>query len=199
MAAGLSVVGGLVGAMGAMQAANAKAQAYTYNKMVAQRNVGVIRDQTRIQVADQKQDNKRTLHTYRAMYAHVGIDSFGSPMDVMYDTATAMNAGIRRIQYRGKLAIIEQVDQANLDQMGAENAIKEGQISAISSILGGLTSAVSSISGSGSGGGFGSVFGGGGGYAAPAAAPSMTLIPPIPRLDPRIPVTGPGGLIAGPV
>lgn len=200
MAAGLSVVGGLVGAAGAMQQASAQAQAYTYNKMVAQRNIGVIRDQVGIQVADQKQENKRTLHTFRAMYGHSGIDMFGSAMDVMYDTATTMNASIRRIQYRGKLAIVEQQDQINLDQMGADNAIKAGQISAISQIIGGLSGAVSSMTGmmdgSGGGGGIfggGGVFGGGGATTSPVAAAPV----PIPRMRMSLVPTGPGGLVAG--
>ena len=145
LSAGMSVIGGVVGAAGAMQQAEAEAAAQEYNAAVATRNEAVIRQQTKASVEDKKVDNRRTLSTIRALYGSSGTSMTGSSLDVMVDTRREMQLEVHRTRYKGKLAAIEERDKKNLALMGAENARAAGGISAISSILGGLGGAASAL------------------------------------------------------
>jgi hypothetical protein len=184
--AATSVIGGVVGAMGAMQQAEAQAQAAEYNAQVAERNRRVIKDQTGAALEDQAKENFRKMREIRASYGANNIDLQGSALDVVLDTAIEQRLAKRRIRYRGQLAMLEQEDEANLQRMGAASARAAGGISAISSILGGLGGAVSA--------GIGAGWGGGGSAAsAPAAGTPAPGIPnPRPRPSPSIP-PGAGG------
>lgn len=146
LSAGMSVIGGVVGAAGAMQEAEAEAQAQEYNAAVAVRNQGIIKDQTKQAKKDQKIDNRRVLATVRSLYGASGVSMTGSALDVMLDTRREQVLTVKRIGYKGRLAEIEEIDKQNLALMGAENARAAGQISAISSILGGIGGAASAFS-----------------------------------------------------
>lgn len=183
--AATSVIGGAVSAMGAMQEAEAAAQAAEYNAQVAERNRRVIKDQTEAALEDQSKDNFRKMREIRASYGAANIDLNGSALDVVLDTAIEQRLAKRRIRYQGKLQMLEQEDEANLQRMGAASARAAGGISAISGILGGLGGAVSA------GIGAGWSFGGGGSTSAPAA-PAASVPTPRPRPSPPIP-PGAGG------
>lgn len=172
-----SLVGGAVGAMGAMQQAEAEAQAHEYNAQVAERNRRVIKDQTEAALEDQAKENNRVFRNIRAEYGASGIDLGGSALDVMFDTFIEQRLAKRRIRYEGKLKQIEQIDEKNLQLMGADSARAAGQISAISSILGGIGGAVSAIPSTGFsfGGGFS-----GGGAVAPGTSTAIPRPPPRP-------------------
>jgi len=170
LSAGLSLIGGVIQAQGAMQQAKAAAKAHEFNAEVADRNTVVLSDQQRIAVQDRYRENMRTMAAIKGKFAANGITSTGSSMDVVMDTYKEMDLGIRRIQYQGAMARVEQQDTAMLERMGADAAMKAGSISAAAAILGGLTGAVSAIGGSG---GF-SGFGGGGGSGNPAFAGSYS-------------------------
>lgn len=145
MGGALQMVGGLVGAQGAMQKAEAEAEADNFNAEVADRNRHIIGQQTMQAVKDQRQTNRRDFHTIRALYGAAGVDMSGSALDVMHDTAIEQELDVSRIKYKGKLARIEEKDKATLDRMGAQSALEAGKISAISSVISGLSGAVSSF------------------------------------------------------
>lgn len=142
LSAGLQVVGGFVQAAGAMQQAEAEAQAHEYNAAVAVRNQEIIRQQTKRAKQDQTLQNQRELHAIKAKYAANGIPLTGSALDVMADTAREQELDKQRIQYKGKLLILEQKDEYNMETMAAGTARTAGRISAAASILNGLTGAV---------------------------------------------------------
>jgi len=147
LSAGLSVVGGAVGAMGAMQEAEAEASAHEYNAAVAERNRKVIAQQTYQVKKDTKLDNRREKWGIRAKYAANGLAMTGSAMDVMADSMRTQALNVRRIEYKGKLLELEQEDTRNLELMSADAARAAGKISAVSSILGGLGGAASILAG----------------------------------------------------
>jgi hypothetical protein len=146
MSGGLSIIGGLVGAMGAMQQAEAEAKAHEYNAAVAERNRGTIHEQTYAAVDDALRARSREIDNIRGKFAANGMTYTGSALDVMSDTIREEALGIQRTQYRGRLAEIEQIDTKNLELMGADAARKAGTISAVSSILNGFAGAVSAAS-----------------------------------------------------
>lgn len=146
LSAGMSVIGGVVGAAGAMQQAEAEAKAHEYNAAVATRNERIIKQQTKAARQDQKLENKRQLATIRTLYANSGVSLTGSALDVMMDTRREQELTVKRISYKGKLAAIEQRDKRNLELMGADSARAAGAISAVSSILGGIGGAASALS-----------------------------------------------------
>lgn len=146
LSAGMSVIGGAVSAMGAMQQAEAEAQAHEYNAAVATRNQKIIHQQTKAAKQDQRLQNRRTLSTIRTLYGVSGFSMTGSALDVMADTKREQLLDVKRIGYKGKLAEIEQIDKRNLELMGADSARAAGSISAISAILGGVGGAASTLS-----------------------------------------------------
>ena len=146
LSAGLSVVGGIVGAAGAMQEAEAEAQAHEYNAAVAERNQKVIAQQTFQVKKDTKLENRREKWGIRAKYAANGLAMTGSAMDVMQDSLRTQALNVRRIEYKGKLLELEQEDTQTLELMSAGAARTAGKISAAASILGGLGGAASALS-----------------------------------------------------
>lgn len=145
MSGGLSMIGGLVQAAGAMQQAEAEAKAHEYNAAVADRNRGTIHEQTFASIVDQLNANSREMQTMRARFAANGVTQTGSSLDVIFDTAHEQGLAVQRIRYRGTLMEIEQIDTKNLELMGADAARKAGTISAAAAIIGGLPGAVSAM------------------------------------------------------
>jgi len=145
LSAAMQVVGGAVGAMGAMKQAEAEAKAQEYNAAVATRNQRIIKQQTKEAKVDQRLENKRLFSAVRAQMGANGYSFTGSALDVALDTAKEQRLEVKRIGYKGKLAQIEQRDARNLALMGADNARSAGQLSAVSQLLGGLGGAATTI------------------------------------------------------
>lgn len=145
MGAGLSMIGGLVQGMGAMQAHEAAAAAHEYNAAVAERNRGVILEQTEQAIKDTQVLNRRLYSSIRATYAANGVTLTGSSFDVLMDTIHEKQLDISRIRYKGQLLALEQQDTQNLEEMGAAAEHQAGQLAMVAGILNGLTSAVNQM------------------------------------------------------
>jgi hypothetical protein len=143
--AATSVIGGAIGAMGAMQEAQAVAAAENYNAQVATRNQRIVRQETRAALEDASKVNQRTFRMIRASYGGMGLDLAGSPLDVMHDTFIEQRLDKRRIKFAGRIREIELEDQKNLALMHASNVQAAGGISAISSIISGLGGAATAL------------------------------------------------------
>lgn len=142
MAAVLSIVGGVIGAIGSIQQANAAARAADYNAKVAARNRSIVLDQAASDAADKVRQNKRQMGLIRAQYGAAGIDLAGSPLDVLTDSALEAGLSVKKIQYQGEIKATEQTDQENLDTMEAANDRAAGPISAIGSLFGGVSKGI---------------------------------------------------------
>lgn len=155
------IVGGMMQAQGAKQQAEAQAQAAEYNAQVQERNAASADQQGQMELQQRDRNNRRALATIRAAYGSNGLDgAFGSPLDVITDTAyeqardensVYQSATVRGIGYR---------DQAALDRAEASNDRAAGDTAAASAIFGGISGAGSSLlKGFSSTSGFGLGFG----------------------------------------
>lgn len=141
MAAAVAIIGGIVGAVGAIASANAQAAAANYNAKVQERNRLAVLAQADAEAADKVRENKRVNARIRAQYGAAGIEMAGSPLDVMEDTAIEQELDVKRIRYAGELEGIQRRDQANLYRMEAKAAKTAGMFSAVGNILGGFRQA----------------------------------------------------------
>lgn len=142
-----SIAGGVVGAMGAQQSAQAQAAAANYNAKVSDRNAQVVRNQAAAEQMDKDFEHRRQLGAIRAAYGASGIDPAGSPLDVLQDTAMEQELEVKRVGYEGELRAIEQGDKATAFRMEAKAAKDAGAIGAISSIIGGVSGAARGFGG----------------------------------------------------
>jgi hypothetical protein len=145
MSAGLGLIGGVVQGMGAKQAADAQAAAHDYNAKVAERNIGVIRDQTWAAGADIAEKDQRTMYAIRGKFAANGVTLGGSALDVMMDTSNTLALNFSRVHYQGTIQTIEEIDKMNLEKMAADADRQAGNISMAAGILSGLTSMVNAM------------------------------------------------------
>jgi hypothetical protein len=145
-----SVVSGVMGAIGAMQQANATANAADqnariaeYNRSVAKRNASATLAATAQDMQDKQRQNARNLSSIRAAYGASGLALAGSPLDVLEDTALEQQLDVSKVGYKGELKAIGYKDEANnfamkaeLSRMEADSARAAGPISAIGNIFG---------------------------------------------------------------
>jgi hypothetical protein len=130
--AGLS---GIVSAAGAMQQAQAQADAAEYQAEVARRNAKLARDQAEVEQNDQRRENRRQMGAMIAAYGASGVDMAGSPLDVLADTAIEQELDVARAGYRGELRAIGENDKANLAKAEASNARSAGAFSAVGALF----------------------------------------------------------------
>lgn len=159
MAMVLSIVGGVVSAIGAMQAAGAQAAAAEYNAKVAERNRIATLQQADAEAVDKMKENRRVLGSIRANIGAAGIDLAGSPLDVIGDTAIEQNLDVAKIKYNGQVKAVGFEDAAVLDKMEASSARTAGFFNAASGLLGGFTQAATLAMKSGGGAGASLAFG----------------------------------------
>lgn len=141
MAVALAIVGGVVSAIGAIQAANAQAAAANYNAKVQERNRLAILAQGDAEASSKIRENRRINSRIRSQYGAAGIDLAGSPLDVIEDTAIEEELDVSRIRYAAEVEAVGKRDQANLYRMEAKAAKTAGMFSAVGNILGGFKSA----------------------------------------------------------
>jgi hypothetical protein len=189
----LGLIGGIISAVGAMQQANAQANAAEYQGQVA-RNNKIIADQNAVyerqagQVEEQtvRMKTHETISEAHAIQAASGVETeMGSPVEVRKTTAivgeldavnTYLNAQRRAYEYVVQGTNYEA--QAGLYDYQAKEERTAGMISALGSIVGGFSSIAGSFGGGGGGGGFSAATGtgiasGGFGLASASAGASV--------------------------
>lgn len=155
-----SVAAGVVGYMGAKQAAEANAQAAEYNAKIAERNA-IIADQNRvtavrqsdIDAEDHRRETRRIMASIRTAYGASGIEIAGSPLDVLEDTALERELDTERIRFEGKVRSREGAiqmlgleEEATLSKMRAQNERTAGRYAAFGSLIGGIGTGLSRLS-----------------------------------------------------
>jgi hypothetical protein len=154
----LSIAGGAIGAIGALQSANATAASADFNAEVAKDNATAIAHQTEATIRDKRVENRRTMGTLRASYGMSGLQLDGSPLDVLEDTAVEQAYDVAKIRYQGRVKAVGQSQQAALFKAEAKSAKKAGIIGAGSALIGGFTSALNNASKAATAGGAGSSY-----------------------------------------
>lgn len=162
-----ALVGGAVGAMGAIKegqakeaAANQNAVIQDYNRDVSLRNRGVVASQTDADMRDAQKEGERNLSSIRAAYGANGLALSGSPTDVIIDQSKEKALDVEKIGYKGDVQVAGYTDEAanygmkaNLYRQEASFAPQIAELSATSKFLGGVSGAAKAFSGSAGGGG----------------------------------------------
>jgi len=108
---------------GIIQQNEAVARASEYNATIALRNAEIARFQGEIAAEDQAKLAYKTLGAARAGYAASGITSnSGSAVDVLSESAANAARDRNMLKFSTDLRIQNFKDQANLDNMSAQNA-----------------------------------------------------------------------------
>lgn len=140
----LMIAGGAMAAMGAMQQANAQAEASQYNAALSERNAIVTRGQTDADVAAFRQQTTLREGSLIAAYGAAGVTDEGSPLDVLGMSAANAKRDELMLQYKGDLASLGYRETATLNRMQGKQAIEGGNYQAASSLLTGMSGGMSS-------------------------------------------------------
>jgi hypothetical protein len=123
----LTVIGGLVSAVGTVmqaQAASAAAEQNAkiadYNAQVAERNRATALAQADSESRDLARQHRRQLAQIRVAYGTSGLTMEGTPLDVIEDTALEQELDQEKTRYKGQLRAIGYQDEENNYKMKAE-------------------------------------------------------------------------------
>lgn len=144
MALVLGIAGGVISAIGSIQAAMATKATADYNEKVANRNHKAALDQTYSAIEDQQIKNRQMLGSIRSAYAANGFTMSGSPLDVIADTTVEQSFDIAKIKYQGKMKAEGYSEEAALAHLRGESAMPAGYIGAASGMLAGIQSGMNS-------------------------------------------------------
>lgn len=144
--AGAALGGGVLKAKGSLDQAEAAAQAAEFNRAKALQDASA--EEARIRREARKELGRRALGAAKA-----GVLLEGTPLDLLAQTAAEFELEAVNARVAG-------ANTANLERRRAKNLRKQGRSAAISELIGGTTSAVSSL--------FGNLGGGGGTGTSPA-------------------------------
>lgn len=136
-----TVASAAVSAAGAMQAANAQAEAAKYNEKVQEQNARTAKEQAAAVAGQKMRENNQRLATGRAAATQNGFELSGSPMDVIDQANSQGYLDYLTAIYEGKVAATGYQNNAELYRMEAANARKAGAIGAGSVLLSGVSDA----------------------------------------------------------
>jgi hypothetical protein len=139
VALGTLAAGTLVSAFGKAQAGNQQATADTFNQKVATENASIAGQEATSQAAIDKVATERTEGAITAAYGAGGVDpDRGTPLDVLFDQAATGKLNQNLDLYKGEVASVGDLDQANLYGYQAQTARQAGTIGAAATILSGV-------------------------------------------------------------
>jgi hypothetical protein len=145
--AGLGLIGGIVGARGAMASGQATQQAADFN-----RDIGVINATQALQSSAAGVDRlryagNRLRAAQRAGYAAAGIDvNSGTPEDVYADTGEQLKLAELVKFYEGELGASESMNRAQIAGLQGEAAATASRYQRTASLLGGVGSTIGAAS-----------------------------------------------------
>lgn len=176
------IVGGVMSAMGQMQAANAQAAGLKAQAEWQTREANVEGIKTAYEIQQMRRQTEGMLGSQVAQWAATGVEGAGgTPEDVAMATVREREMEVQARRFQGEEAVNKGLYDAKISKMEAKNAVAAGKMAAMTSIVGAVGNAMGSVMGSG---GFGG--GGGGtsltsafnmGASTPAATPSVATAP----------------------
>lgn len=159
MSVALSVISGVVGAIGAIREGQAEGAAADFNAEVQERNA-VIAEQNRqltakqssIDAEDRRLANRRTMASVKAAYGSSGLEMSGSQLDVLEDTATEQELDVQRVEFEGRvrsregtLEVLGFKEGAGLSRARATGARSAGKVKALGALVGSLGDAAATL------------------------------------------------------
>lgn len=140
----------VISAVGQIAQGNAQASAYQYNQQFAEAQGRIQQQQAEAQAALDKQNSDRLKGEIITTYGVAGIDpGTGTPLDVLSDAAAQAELTRQTTLYRGTLARLGDLADAQLSGIYASNAATGGYIRAGSTILTGAGDVIQNWPGSG--------------------------------------------------
>lgn len=142
---GLSLVGGVLGAAGAEQEADARSAAANYNASIANQNADLSLQQATEQERQQREYAYQALGNERASYGASGVSMSGSALDVLQESARNAELDALNIRHAGQVKAWQYRSGARLDSMSANAAQSAGQFGVMSALLSGASGAIKAI------------------------------------------------------
>jgi hypothetical protein len=139
--AGMSMAGGLMGAMGAQAQGQSQVAAQEFNAAIAGRNAGLAREAAAHDASIQERQARMQLGSIRAAYGASGVRAEGSPLDVLEMSARHAEQDRQQILYKGELKALGYEDTRTLSLYSADSAKKAADWGTASSLLTGVTGA----------------------------------------------------------
>jgi hypothetical protein len=136
--AGMSMAGGLMGAMGAQTQGASQAAAQEFNAEIAGRNAGLAREAAAHDASIQERQARMHLGSIRAAYGASGVTVAGSPLDVLEMSARHAEQDRQQIIYKGELKALGYEDTRTLNLYSADSAKKAADWGTASSLLTGF-------------------------------------------------------------
>ena len=139
--AGVSMVGGMMSAVGAQAAGQSAAAAQEVNAEIAGRNARLARESAAYDAKIQDQQARMTIGSMQAAFGASGVELEGSPLDVLQFSATQASRDNQMIKYRGELKALGYEDTRRFSLMGADSARTAGAFRSATELLTGFTGA----------------------------------------------------------
>ena len=146
MAIALAVVSGVLGAISAIQQANAQAAAATFNAKVAEQRAAREEEAGKVEAEDTRRMSSRARATQIAFMAASGIevsDPAGTPLLINEATFREQELTANRRQFARMIGAERLTQEAALKRMEASSFKTAGIIGAGTSLLGGFRQAFS--------------------------------------------------------
>jgi len=143
LAVGGKVLGGVMGAKGANQAARAAQQVAEYNAQVAENEAILLQREKTAQEASVRRQSERLIGAQRVAVAKSGIQMSGSALQALADTYFNREKDAARIQYASSIEQTQKASEANLARIEGRAQAAAFRIQGQQSLLGGFTDAAS--------------------------------------------------------
>jgi hypothetical protein len=159
IAIGSQVLGGVMGAKGANQAARSAKQLAEYNAQVAENEGILLQREKTAEEANLRRQSERLIGTQRVAVAKSGIQMSGSALQALADTYFNREKDAARIQYASSIQQVQKQSEAALVRAQGAATAYGYKVQAVQSLLGGFTAGASTglqtgaFSGGGGGGG----------------------------------------------
>lgn len=130
-------VGSAVSAIGAIREGNAAADAANYNANAAAQNALYARQQAAEEEQQVRIMGRKTMGSMRAAYGASGVTMEGSPMDVLAESAAAMERDALNVRRAGERRAQGFEAESSMERRKAGYAKTQGYLGAAGSLLSG--------------------------------------------------------------
>lgn len=140
-----TVVGSVMQAGQQQAAAEAQANAASYNAAVAQQNANAAMQAAYADKQQQDRENRSRLEQVRSKYLASGIELEGTPLMVLQEENSQMALESERILERGRSQAANYLNQANMYNYQGATALAAADSQSSGTILGGALGAASGL------------------------------------------------------
>ena len=141
VAAGATVLGGVMGAKGANQASYAAQQVASYNAQTAENEAIVLARQKDAEETSLRRQSSRLIATQRVATAASGIQMSGSPVQALADAYFNTEKDAARIQYASSIEQMQKESESAMARFEGQAQASAFRLQAQQSLLSGFTGA----------------------------------------------------------